>query len=791
MRNPNCTRCRLHETARTVCVASRGSPTPSVLFVGEAPGAEEDQQGKAFVGPAGQLLEQAIKEYGLTPCFISNIVRCQPLGNRQPRVDEVEACLPYLKEEIKRLRPKFVVILGNTALKALTGLTGINSFSGTVVKTVGEMQVFALYHPAFILRVPGMLPKFEMHLRELQRLVKGEAKKKTIPVLDVAPRDAFDLLSKAEGMVAFDYETSGLFKQQGGRVRAVGFYDGSNAFVVSAERHPDLPKLMKWFLKSDVPKVAYSSAFEIRWSIEEYGEEPANLIHDPQLMAYLLDENASRDLEAVASKYLSADRWDISGYMLEKGWDYATIPYENLVNYCGLDCYWTWKLAEKFNTMGLGEHPARPYSQILLPLARLCANLEITGIKLDQKWAKKIDMEYEIEQGKSRGRIEREDVIRAYTKMKQEKDKQFTFNPGSSMQLRDVLGKLGMYTDKKTKKGGLMSTDEETMEKFRGKHPFIKDYLDWKSITTRRNNFTMKFPAYCDDASVIHPHFNPIGTVTGRPSATEPPVLTFPRPEEDEDEQSIAKVRGMVISRFKGGSLVSSDYSQIELRLLANESQEEAMLEAFEKGQDLHGLTATRIFGKNFTKVQRSIGKTINFAIGYGIQAKALSRKFNVPYETADVWINQFWKGYRALYLWTERLKDSVKANGYVVSRFGRVRHLPEAVELAKERYPSRDTRWKLAALLRQACNFPIQSAGADINNLACIKLARQIAGKGLDSKLCLPIYDSIMVDTTKAERTQIKALCRGIMEDQMQKECTWMKVKLKVDQGVARRWGN
>src|SRR3990167_3227437 len=192
----SCTLCRLHETCRTVKVASRGSEKPMVLFVGEAPGVEEDQKGKAFVGPAGQLLEQAIKEYGLTPAYISNTVRCPPPGNRQPHVDEVEACLPYLKEEIKRMRPKFIVVMGNTALKALTGLTGINSFSGTVVKRIGEMQVFALYHPAFILHVPGMLPKFEMHLRELQRLVHGEAKKETIPVLDIPPKYAFDLLGK-------------------------------------------------------------------------------------------------------------------------------------------------------------------------------------------------------------------------------------------------------------------------------------------------------------------------------------------------------------------------------------------------------------------------------------------------------------------------------------------------------------------------------------------------------------------------------------------------------------------
>lgn len=329
-----------------------------------------------------------------------------------------------------------------------------------------------------------------------------------------------------------------------------------------------------------------------------------------------------------------------------------------------------------------------------------------------------------------------------------------------------------------------MSTDQDEMEKLEGQHPFIGSYLAWKGITTRRNNFTIKFPEFCDKQGIIHPHFNPCGTVTGRLASSDPPAHTFPRPDEDEDEASIAKIRGMVVSRFPGGALISNDYSQLELRLLANEAEEESMIEAFEKGQDLHGLTAERIFGKAYTKQQRSIGKTINFAIGYGIQAKALSRKFNVPFETAENWIRQFWKGYRSLYLWTQRQHAFVQKHGWIASRFGRVRHLPEAMN--KDLKP-----WQMAALLRQAGNFPIQSAGADINNLSCIKLSHQIQQGGGKARLCLPVHDSIMVDTPKDEIKAVSELCREVMEDQLQAACSWMKVKLKIDQTISYRWGN
>lgn len=772
-----CTLCRLHETCRTVKVASRGSEHPTVMFVGEAPGREEDQKGKAFVGPAGQLLEQAIKEYGLTPAFITNVVRCNPPGDRQPRVDEVTACIPYLKEEIRTMRPKVIVALGNTPLRALTGLTGVSSFSGTVVKEVGGIKIFSLFHPSFILRVPGMLPKFEMHLRELERVVNGEAKAEPIPVMDLSPREAFEMLEdKMELLTAFDYETTGLFKGTTGHVRLIGFSNGAYTWTINAEKFPDTPKFMKWFLKSDIPKVAYNSAFEARWSLDEYGVAPNNLVHDPYLLHYLLDENSSRDLESVASQYLKAGSWGIEGLMREKGWTHETIPIEALIPYCGTDAFYTLALANHMRGEAGRQGLSKDLYKNMLTLAQVCAELERTGIKIDKAWAADRDKEYEALQSGLLKKINRMEVVRGYVKQKRLKHKGFEFNPGSAVQLRDlVFGKIGLYTEKKTKKGGLMSTDQDTLEELKGAHPFIPAYLDWKGITTTRNNFLVKFPTYCDGDDLVHPSYNPAGTVTGRLAATEPPAHTF--------DQAPA-VRGMVISRFPKGKLISNDYSQLELRLLASEAEEEALLEAFAKGKDPHGMTAERMFGKGFTKDQRAVAKTLNFGIAYGLQAKALSRKFHVGYEEAEEWLRHFQKSYPKIYIWMERQHDFVRKNGWIKSQFGRVRHLPEVLSGLLP-------KWQLGRTLRQAGNFPIQSQGADINNLACIKIAVRIESAGLKSRLFLPIHDSIMIDSPPSEITQAKALCRGIMEDEMQEVCTWLKVKLKIDQVISVRWGN
>ena len=770
----SCVKCRLHETCRTVKVQSRGSESPQILFVGEAPGAEEDMQGKCFVGPAGELLMQAIKEYDLTPCFITNTVRCQPPGNRVPRVDEVNACFPYLAEEIKRLKPKYIVTLGNVALKALTGKEGITSYSGTIVKEIGGMKVFALYHPSFILRVPGMLPKFEMHLRGLRDLIQGESKEDSIKVQEVVFDEAAYLLDAMEGPIAFDYETSGLYKWQGGKVRAVGFSNGEKTFVVNAEE--GVEELMKEFLKSDVEKCAYNSAFEIRWSLDEYGVAPKNLRYDPMLMHHLLDENSSKDLESVASKYLGVNKWDIGGLMLDNGWGYGTIPFKHLVDYCGKDAYYTQKLSLFLNKeLQSNQMVNQAYWNLLLPLAKTCAGLERTGIKIDTKWASKNDEFYENRQTSLMKKMVRMDVIKSYSKQKREKNKKFEFNPGSSPQIRDIVfGSLGMTSEKTTKKGGLASTDQDVMEKLKDRHPFISTYMDWKNINTKRNNFLIKFPTFCDKDSFIHPSYNPCGTVTGRLASSNPPAQTF-----DEDP----RIRGMVVSRFKGGSLIINDYSQLELRLLASEAEEERLLEAFAKGKDPHNITTEGIFGKGFTKAQRMIGKTINFGIAYGISAKSLSSKFNVDYETAEGWLDHFWKSYRKVNIWMEKMYSSVKKDGYIVSRFGRVRHLPEILNT--------QDKWLLARLTRQAGNFPIQSQGADINNLATIKIQQEMAMKAVTSALCLPVHDSTIIDTPPNETRQIQALCKEIMEAEMQKVCSWLKVKLEISQTTQHRWGN
>lgn len=791
--NRSCTLCKLHETARTVCVNSRSGPDEVeigftkgvILFVGEAPGQDEDTQGRAFVGPAGQLLDQCIEEYNLKPYYISNVVKCRPPGDRKPHVGEVAACLGYLKEEIKALKPKIIVCLGNTPLEALTGKSGVSSYSGTVVKKVGDITIFSLYHPSFILRMPGNLPLFEQHLRELQKVIAGEvgANRKNLDVASVTPRIAREKMADLPGEVfAFDYETTGLHKGADGFVRSIGFSDGKRNFVVNA-KHEDTPKFMKWFLDSNIGKAVHNLSFEFRWSVDEYGVEPRNVKYDTRLMQYMVDENASRDLEAMASKYYQAGKWSIDGLMADKGWTYATIPYEYLYPYNGEDAYWTARLVGELGAEMKKQKVMEPYEEIVLPLAVLCHRLERVGIKIDAKFAKEADRDFERRGLGLYRKLSQVQEVQKFLADKLKADKRFLFNPGSSPQIRELLYKrLGFTTTKKTSKGGLLSTDQKVVEKFKGQHPFVDLYLDWKGFETLRSNFTLKFPTYMDKAGLVHPEYDPAGTVTGRPAAKEPPSQTIA-----DDPQ----VRGMVVSRFKGGKIIVNDLKQLELRLLMNEADDQDVIEMINDGVDLHNITAERVFGRGFTKRDRDIAKTMNFAIGYGIEAASLAFKCNLKYEEAEALIAQFWKGYRKAYVWMQEQHDFVSKNGWIRSRFGRVRHLPELPELLKIPNPPKNLKYRVARLLRQAGNFPIQSQGSDINSLSAIRIDEVLRGReGVKSRVFLPVHDSVMVDSPGSEVRTVAGVCKRVMEGELAAKCPWLKVKLEIDQVISARWG-
>jgi DNA polymerase-1 len=288
-----------------------------------------------------------------------------------------------------------------------------------------------------------------------------------------------------------------------------------------------------------------------------------------------------------------------------------------------------------------------------------------------------------------------------------------------------------------------------------------------------RNSFLKKFPRFADKDGLIHASFNPAFQVTNRISVSKPPCSNIPRESE---------VRGMICSRFKEGLILSLDYRQLEMRLLASEAMEAKMLEIFESGKDVHDETAREMFGKDFTAEQRSLAKNINFGTVYGIEEWSFSRKFHVKVEDAKDWLARHKKIYPKIYDWMEGQHQFIRKNGWIRSRFGLVRRLPEAKVLDGE---------GLKAIFRQAGNFPIQSQGASITNLAGIELNKELEKMWeYEAVLYHIVHDSLNIDCPPDEAEKIEELGREVMEVRVPKLCQWLKVKLPVDSKLNFRWG-
>lgn len=770
-----CNLCELSKTCTSVKIDGRGSETPTYLFVGEAPGEEEDLRGLPFVGPSGSLLTQAIKEFDLKPARVTNSVRCRPLNNKPPSPKEIETCKPFLFEEIIEKKPKMIVACGNVALRALTGKNGILKYAGRVVGDVGGTPVFAVYHPAYVLRYPYKGHTWERHFKELKKLTEGRLDKQ-VDTQIVDNKKALELLKTSEEhFVTLDLETNGEYKQTGGQIRCIGFHTQDQTFVTELDGRPE------HFLASvadlSIKKCAHNSIFEMRWFLDECHRVPANFTYDTMLLHYLLDENLPHDLESVAMEMMEVSPWKIELEMAERGWTWATVPIDTLAHYCGRDVYYTHHVMKKMIKIFKERPDLQPvyqyYKRVLLPLAELCAKFEQRGFHIDGAWAAKVDAKYQEENDKLYSKIAGMHWVAQYIEERKAKDAEFKLNLGSQRHVRDIVCTKLKLKPKGVTDGGQVSVDYDSLEPFRKKSAFVRSYMEWKDRETLRNSYTKKFPKFADKQGIIRPDHNPAFQVTNRISVKNPPLSNMPR-EKD--------VRGIVCSRFEGGSILGLDYRQLEMRLLASEAMERKMLDIFAAGGDVHNDTALKMFGPGFTPEQRSLCKNINFGTVYGIEEWSFSKKFYVTVEDAKEWLGRHREIYTEIYKWMDDQHTFIQKNGYVASRFGLLRRLPEA-KRAQDK--------ELKAIFRQAGNFPIQSQGASITNLAGIALNAALEKFWEFQSVFYHIHhDSLVIDCSPGEEGKIEELGRKIMEMDIPSQCAWLKVGLPVDVKKSYRWG-
>jgi DNA polymerase I len=348
------------------------------------------------------------------------------------------------------------------------------------------------------------------------------------------------------------------------------------------------------------------------------------------------------------------------------------------------------------------------------------------------------------------------------------------FNLNSPKQLGDILfEKLKIeYTAKKTKTKQY-STNEETLQELSTKHPIIEKVLEYRGISKLLSTYIESIITLIGPTGRIHTSFNQSVTSTGRLSSTNPNLQNIPIREERGKE-----IRKAFISSAPDNILLSADYSQIELRVMAHISQDANMIQAFLDGHDIHNATAATLFNVSLTEItkeQRRIAKTANFGIIYGISAFGLSQRLGIPRGQSQAIIQDYFKTFPGVHRYMQLSIEKAREKGYTETLLGRRRFLPEI-------HSGNATVRAMAE--RNAINTPIQGTAADIIKMAMVNIANVFKEKGIASKMVLQVHDELLFDVVPNEKELVISIVRQEMEQVMH-----LTVPLIVDMGYGKNW--
>ena len=399
------------------------------------------------------------------------------------------------------------------------------------------------------------------------------------------------------------------------------------------------------------------------------------------------------------------------------------------------------------------------YEDIELPLTENLARMEYTGIAVDEPMLEEVTEEMTHQVAALEGT--------AWQQAGAE------FNLNSPKQLGVLLfEKLGLPIIKKTKTG--YSTDVSVLEALVGQHPLITTLIEYRQLNKLLSTYLLGLkPLINPNTGRIHTHFNQMATVTGRLSSTEPNLQNIPTRTE------IGKrMREMFVPGEGYDLLMSCDYSQVELRVMASIAQDELLIDSFRHGQDVHARTASEIFGvplDEVTPYMRSKAKTVNFGIIYGISDFGLAKQLGVPRSEAAQYIDSYFARYTGVKAFMEREKQKARDMGYVETLFGRRRYLPDIKS-------SNFNRRSFAE--RTAINSPIQGTAADIIKIAMLKVEQALREAGVKSRVLLQVHDELVLEITKDEEEQVGQLVKTAMEQAVE-----LAVPLVADIAVGKTW--
>ena len=569
--------------------------------------------------------------------------------------------------------------------------------------------------------------------------------------------------------VCFDTETTGIDALNAELVGiSFSFEKGKGFYVPFPENQEEaqvlVDKFKPFFESETIEKIGQNIKYDLK-ILSRYNVLIKGKLFDTMIAHYLINPDMRHNMDVLSETYLKYSPKSIETLIGKKGKNQLSmrdVALEEIKEYASEDADITYQLKQNFSPILDKAETKKLFDEIEIPLIPVLAAMEMEGINLDVPFLKTMS----VEMAKESVALEQKIYETAGEK----------FNLASPKQLGDILFdklKIGGAKQKKTKTGQY-ATGEEILSYLEKDNPIVKDILEWRQMVKLQSTYIDALPNQVDAKTQrVHTDYMQTVAATGRLSSNNPNLQNIPiRTERGR------LIRKAFITRDENFTLLSADYSQIELRIIAALSGEENMIKAFQNNEDIHKSTAAKVFNvplEEVTKEQRSNAKTVNFGIIYGVSAFGLSNQTSLSRKEAAELIDAYYATYPKLKSYMSNQVDFARENGYVQTVLGRRRYLKDI--------NSANMMVKSGAE-RNAVNAPIQGSAADIIKIAMINIHKKLTSENWKSKMLLQVHDELVFDVHNSELEKIQPMIKHEMENAFT-----LDVPLEVEMGMGRNW--
>ncbi|MFN3997492.1 DNA polymerase I [Algoriphagus sp.] len=583
--------------------------------------------------------------------------------------------------------------------------------------------------------------------------------------VEVAELVEYLLLQKE---ICFDTETTALDAMQAELVGLSFSYVAGEAYYIpvsdnQAETQEILEILRPVFENESITKIGQNVKYDML-VLKNYGIEVKGTLYDTMLAHYLIEPEGKHSMDWLAQQYLNYMPVSITELIGKKGKNQGNmrdVDEDEVTSYASEDADITMRLKEKFDPILKSNGLEELFDNVENPLIRVLSEMEFEGVRIDTESLAELSILLEKESQEIEKKVYELAGVR--------------FNLASPKQLGDVLfEKLKLDPKAKKTKTGQYATGEEILSKMANEHPIAEAILDYRQMVKLKSTYVDALPTMINPKTGrIHTTYNQFVAATGRLSSINPNLQNIPIRTARGRE-----IRKAFVPRDENHVLLSADYSQIELRLMAAFSQDESMLEAFKNGRDIHATTAAKIFKvplEEVTSDMRRKAKTANFGIIYGISPFGLAQRLSIPRGEAKEIIDAYFEEFPAVKGYMDGAIEKARKDEYVETILGRRRYLRDI--------NSRNMTMRNFAE-RNAINAPLQGSAADLIKVAMIHVYEWMKKENLKSKMILQVHDELVFDAHKDEVELLKKNIPGLMSNAIK-----LAVPIEVEVGVGTDW--